>query len=714
MPHWEEFVSRSKLQQAGKLASSKQGTPGISFLACLLAARLLAVPASAQADLWSGILAPARATDWSTAGVTGGIASRSTVCATLNPGATVAQINSALAACPSGQVVLLNAGIYNLSGTLMMRNNVTLRGQGMSTILNFNSQGGSPFYWMGADIAIAFQGTGWSGAGDNAAPGAGGVPASTVRDWIGTNGQTGVYTQGARVLNLSAAPTGLTVGGTITLWQSDAPDNTLPTSGYFVSDKCCSGSGDISWKGTAESHDAGQAQRSLVVAISGSQVTIAAPGITRPAGAWAAVRSPKAGWQSGMLTGAGLEYLRVVRTGSHSGTIGINGTADSWILGVGITGTITAANGITVFDSRNITVKDCWMDRIFGGGGGQFTSYGITLVNTSHSLIENNVLNNVESPIMLNAGSTGNVLAYNYEVFNQGEGGIQLHEEGAAMNLFEGNSVLKFWFDTIHGNTQLNTAFRNHTFSADAGADIWTFNRWYSLIGNVLAAKTVYKTASTDTTRYTRWGGYCFRLGYGSQYEGPENHDPADVGTSNQPHDPLVGSSAMLWGNYCAAGASTRWLASDVPSADPVFPNPVPASQVLPPSFYYAAKPAWWPVSKPWPAIGPDVAGGNASGVGGHAYTLPAADCFTTSGGTIANFNPASCYVSGGGPPPSSSGCDLNNDSTTNVSDVQICVNQAIGTVVCGSGDINKDGSCNVVDVQRDVNAALGGICVTQ
>jgi hypothetical protein len=61
-----------------------------------------------------------------------------------------------------------------------------------------------------------------------------------------------------------------------------------------------------------------------------------------------------------------------------------------------------------------------------------------------------------------------------------------------------------------------------------------------------------------------------------------------------------------------------------------------------------------------------------------------------------------------------SSACDLNGDSATNVSDVQMCVNQAIGTALCSTGDINKDGSCNVVDVQRDVNAALGGICVTQ
>jgi hypothetical protein len=65
-------------------------------------------------------------------------------------------------------------------------------------------------------------------------------------------------------------------------------------------------------------------------------------------------------------------------------------------------------------------------------------------------------------------------------------------------------------------------------------------------------------------------------------------------------------------------------------------------------------------------------------------------------------------------PPPSGSACDINGDSSTNVSDVQLCANQAIGVIGCTTGDINHDTSCNVVDVQRVVNAALGGQCVTQ
>jgi hypothetical protein len=71
-------------------------------------------------------------------------------------------------------------------------------------------------------------------------------------------------------------------------------------------------------------------------------------------------------------------------------------------------------------------------------------------------------------------------------------------------------------------------------------------------------------------------------------------------------------------------------------------------------------------------------------------------------------------YSGGPPPPPAGSACDLNADSSTNVSDVQLCANQAIGVIGCTTGDINHDLSCNVVDVQRVVNAALGGQCVTQ
>jgi|CXWL01.1.fsa_nt_gi parallel beta-helix repeat protein len=57
---------------------------------------------------------------------------------------------------------------------------------------------------------------------------------------------------------------------------------------------------------------------------------------------------------------------------------------------------------------------------------------------------------------------------------------------------------------------------------------------------------------------------------------------------------------------------------------------------------------------------------------------------------------------------PSGSVTDINGDGITNVTDIQIAVNQAAGGAACGSGDVNKDGVCNVADVQLVVNRSLG------
>ena len=57
------------------------------------------------------------------------------------------------------------------------------------------------------------------------------------------------------------------------------------------------------------------------------------------------------------------------------------------------------------------------------------------------------------------------------------------------------------------------------------------------------------------------------------------------------------------------------------------------------------------------------------------------------------------------------SACDVNRDWSTNVVDVQLQVNAALGAAACAS-DLDRDGSGSVIDVQRGVNAGLGGPCV--
>jgi len=86
------------------------------------------------------------------------------------------------------------------------------------------------------------------------------------------------------------------------------------------------------------------------------------------------------------------------------------------------------------------------------------------------------------------------------------------------------------------------------------------------------------------------------------------------------------------------------------------FGNPVPANQVLPPSLYLSIRPSWWG-SVPWPAIGPDVAGGNIPGYGGHAHQIPARLCYESAtidpaygSSNVRIFDPAACYVTASPP----------------------------------------------------------------
>jgi hypothetical protein len=150
------------------------------------------------------------------------------------------------------------------------------------------------------------------------------------------------------------------------------------------------------------------------------------------------------------------------------------------------------------------------------------------------------------------------------------------------------------------------------------------------------------------------------------------NNNALGLGYGNSPvgNDANTRATAMMWGNADSATGFTspRFNCAEVPQFPTQgaatssmyavqFPylNPCPASDTLPASFYYSSKPSWWPSSKPWPLIGPDVTGGNVSGVNGMVYTNPAEDCFVNvMGGNVngegaaLSFNEASCYTTSG------------------------------------------------------------------
>jgi sugar lactone lactonase YvrE len=71
------------------------------------------------------------------------------------------------------------------------------------------------------------------------------------------------------------------------------------------------------------------------------------------------------------------------------------------------------------------------------------------------------------------------------------------------------------------------------------------------------------------------------------------------------------------------------------------------------------------------------------------------------------NYRVRSVQATGTG---SRCGCDVNSDGSSNIVDVQLIINQALGITTAGC-DVSGDGIVNIVDVQKVINAVLGLGC---
>ena len=177
----------------------------------LITGSMVSTPGNAQQ--WTGIIAPSRATNWSNAGVVGGISSGSwTECTTAACTAlatpsnvTAANINTAIAGAPANTYVLLPAGSFTMSTGVVfnVKNNVELRGAGANqTLLTFTGSAGC----QGLASNICFE------SGDTDYYGS----PSNVANWT-----TG-YAAGSQTITLDGTAN-LAVGHAIILDQTDDP-----------------------------------------------------------------------------------------------------------------------------------------------------------------------------------------------------------------------------------------------------------------------------------------------------------------------------------------------------------------------------------------------------------------------------------------------------------------------------------------------------------
>ncbi len=609
---------------------------GIALAICMCLTVGGDLTARAAAEPWSGILDPSRAIDWSHAGIPGGIPNRTTICASLDPGSTAAQIDAAIAACPPDQVVFLTAGTFTLSAGLNMKSDVTLRGAGATrTKLVFTGttpcDRGPPPYPV-----ICIKGSfSWAGGVENSA------------DW------TSGYGKGTTVITLSNTAN-LRAGESFLIL--DQVDDTADGGDIYncgIANGCVSQGSD--GMRTAPGGYRNQRQIVKVTAIAGNQVTIA-PGIYLPN--WRSSQAPQAWWPTTVLRRAGIENM-TIQPVDGGGGINIQNAMECWITGVRSVkvappgGPGGGRNHVWLTMTRGNEIRNNY----FYGSGGQSQSYGIEWYPGSDNLVENNIFQHVTSPMLVGTAS-GDVLAYNFSIddlYTPGGGGwmqptYASHNGGDAMLLIEGNDGLGAGTDNIHGTHHFLTFFRNH-FHGDpnktantATMHLWRYSRFFNIVGNVLG-----------------------RPGYYTTYETDLGTNDVDIYSFGQPDSGASGDSrtretAMRWGNYDTVTARSRFDSGEVPSGLTNFANPVPANQALPPSFYLSVKPSWWG-TMPWPAVGPDVVGGDISGYGGHAYEIPARRCYETAAidpaygnSSVRIFDPEACYVTGGSPPGTTPG----------------------------------------------------------
>jgi len=654
---------------------------GQLFLSLSLVA-LGALAAHAQTPLWSGVLSSSRAVNWSNAGASGGIPSGSwTQCgSTIPAGTSAATINSDIAACPAHTYVQLGSGTFNLTTGLVVNshNNVEIRGMGAnSTFLVFSNVD----QCQGTYASICFESSdvNWNGG-----------PSNGPVNWTASS-----YSPGTNSISLASAPN-LKVGNPIILDQLDATSDV----GSVLVAATTSGGNPYTSPGSpgpysgqnddGEANRAGRGQVQIVTVTqcdgvttaghscsSGSNITIS-PGLYMPT--WSASQAPQAWWANSPVENVGIQDVSIDDTavgwspGSGSAITFFN-TLNGWARGVRTVD--TSRNAVWAYYSAHITVRDSYF---FLSRNSTSTSYGFECFTSSDDLVENNIFQAIVGPLTINGSCEGLVLGYNYSIlgfYTSSAGYVMpisnLHGINTDLNLYEGNVGSLISGDDFHGTHNLNTFFRNYlagnypsctnsafgtayasaTFAActadQTPVQLMAFSRFFNVIGNVLGQpgiQTAYQSGGTPI--YEAGGGYTDGM----------------TGTV-VPNDPVTAQTLMRWGNYDTVNAAVQWNSSEVPSSltgvQAPYSNSVPSSHTLPDSFYYSTQPSWWPSGKAWPLIGPDVTGGNITGLAGHANTNPAEDCYVASGGaangvnaTPFAFDADSCYggTSLSGPPP--------------------------------------------------------------
>lgn len=644
---------------------------------------LVVIACGAQAQPWSTFLDPSRAIDWSLAANRAGftIPSYTVTCVTqptLTAGSAAAATNTstiqgALNSCDATHnVVSIPAGTWYVAGlTFGTQGHQVLRGAGpKSTTLVMTAE----TTCGGLNHAICMINANTVYNGSTAV-----LPPGGTQQCLWTAG----YTKGSTSITLNTCP-----GGAPPLNQLlilDQANDTTDTAGVFICDSTmagCTGEAGAVDGRTISGVTHSLQQVVLVTAVTGTgtgpfSVTIT-PGLY--ANNLRTGQAPGA-WWPGTVQNDGLENMTVDGTAAPDGTLSMYSCYQCWERNVRSLN--AGRNHVLAYQSMNSLIRDSYF---FGSQTSAAESYGFESEESSATLIENNIFQQVTAPIMFGQGA-GSAVTYNFQA-NSSYGGAAFqgayygHSAGSVMGLWEGNNFLAIVTDAVHGSTATPTYFRNMLRSWQTGKTYGTmpvpvrsWHRGFNVVGNVLGQPgyhTNYEAYATSST-----GGVNTGLSNSSIYTlGFSDYGGLGICVSNGGQqvacDPLSRSTLMRWGNWDVVNAAVQWNTTE---ASPAAVTYIAANftttyfstlaHTLPASLYYSSTPSWWPASKAWPPIGPDVTTGNVGLCSGGAYAgaqATAASQCSSGGGTLTSPATAyqshvvsipaqDCYYNLGGPP---------------------------------------------------------------
>jgi hypothetical protein len=553
----------------------------------------------------------------------GGVPSRTTVCATIQASSfgngtqeASTAIQSALDACPEGQVVQLSAGTFLVNNFVNITKGITLRGAGAGVTFVKKTNGAKllqeappdaqPFVVIGPNRWPAPD----SSSQNLSADGVKGTNSVTVASGSGFKaGQFVLLDElsGAQWMTdplgrgqIWAAPDWRVV------WQLHNPAQstddplsaTTPTSGDAAS-----------W---FSRQDRPTAEMKEIQSVSGNTVTFTSPlHITYRASHKAQLTGFT---KNPHVTNAGVEALTA--TGYSDGCIRFEAAAYSWAKNVEVT--TWQGEGVAINSSFRVELRDSYIhDAAWAEPGG--AGYAISLANGSaEALIENNISIMANKVMVSRSSGAGSVVGYNYVddgYILTSENWIEIGLNGSHMvgphhMLFEGNYGFNFDSDNTHGNSTYHTVFRNwlrgvrkpftNPQTKDAIDDstqtgngparcagAMTYSYWMTYVGNVLGIQG-------------KMGGYVY------DSTGPQGMNNPAIwllgwdGFNPQPYDAKVASTAFREGNWDWVQSKQTWSTI--------------SATTLPDSLYLATKPAFFG-SNPWPWVDPTT---------GSTTTLPA------------------------------------------------------------------------------------------